>query len=373
MPREAKPYLERGWYVSRPHGQYLRLCAQSDGMTEARRLLKLELGRLEEDREKMGGRLPAKLTVTEMFVYFLEDVLATKDKDTFHDYQRWCTEFAREHGNKPAATITKGHANDFKLRMMRTTYVRGKQPPKLYSPKTVNHALIAIRRAFNWAIDTDRLPTGRNPFTKVVLLRCEGRQRVATQEEYQTLLRHCTDDAFRDVLVAMRHTASRPQDIYTLTWPMVNWADKKWVIQKHKTSHTARTPKPRVIGVNDDIVNVLRRRREKHGEVGCVFLNEDGKPWTKNALGLRMRRLRKRAGIKPNEQGEEFVLYTCRHSFLTKAGADPRVSGSVLRGIAGHTNSATTDKYIHTDEADVAQAGRDVADGLSGRAPASVG
>jgi len=102
-------------------------------------------------------------------------------------------------------------------------------------------------------------------------------------------------------------------------------------------------------------------------------VSENGKPWTKNALCLRMRRLRKRAGIKPNEQGEQFVLYTCRHTFLTKAGADPRVSGSMLRGIAGHTNSATTDRYIHTDEADVAQAGRDVADGLSGKASAAVG
>ncbi|MDY3551799.1 hypothetical protein R5W24_000878 [Gemmata sp. JC717] len=47
MPREPKPYVERGWYISRPGGQYLKLCPVADGMTEARRLLKLELGRLE--------------------------------------------------------------------------------------------------------------------------------------------------------------------------------------------------------------------------------------------------------------------------------------------------------------------------------------
>ena len=36
MPREAKPYVERGWYISRPLGGYLRLCRVEEGMTEAR-------------------------------------------------------------------------------------------------------------------------------------------------------------------------------------------------------------------------------------------------------------------------------------------------------------------------------------------------
>jgi integrase len=113
---------------------------------------------------------------------------------------------------------------------MRTTYTLGKKPPWPYSPKTVNHALIAVRRAFNWAIQTDRLPAGRNPFAGVKLLPTEGRQRVATEEEYRALLRHCRDDAFRDVLVAMRHTSARPQDISTLEWTMVNWRDHLWTL-----------------------------------------------------------------------------------------------------------------------------------------------
>ena len=32
MPREAKPYQERGWFVSRPHGEYVRLCKVEEGM-----------------------------------------------------------------------------------------------------------------------------------------------------------------------------------------------------------------------------------------------------------------------------------------------------------------------------------------------------
>lgn len=47
MPREAKPYEVRRWNISRPFGQYIRLCPVEDGMTEARRLLKVRIGELE--------------------------------------------------------------------------------------------------------------------------------------------------------------------------------------------------------------------------------------------------------------------------------------------------------------------------------------
>jgi integrase len=373
MPREAKPYAERGWYVSRPFGRYVRLCRVDEGMTEAKRLLKLKLGELEVEREQLGGRLSTRMTVTELFTLFLEDVEATKDEDTFRDYQRWCTEFARAHGNKPARSITKAHANDFKLALMKATYVVGKQPPRPYKPKTVNHALITLRRAFNWAIETERLPAGRNPFAGVGLLHCEGRKRVATEAEFQSLLEHCTDDAFRDVLTVLRYTSARPQDLYSLTWSMVDWDARMWVLAEHKGSRTAREPKPRIIGMNDEVERVLRRRREQFGGAGHVFLNADGRPWTKDALGLRMRRLRERAGIKPDEQGEQFVLYTNRHTFLTKAGADPAISQSTLAEIAGHTDPRTTARYVHAARLAVAADGRRVADSLNSPAPASGG
>jgi integrase len=300
-----------------------------------------------------------------LFALFLEDVQATKDEDTFRDYQRWCTEFARDHGRQLARAVTRAQANDFKLRLMKATYVTGKQPPKAYSPKTVNHALITLRRAFNWAIETDRLPSGRNPFAGVKLLPVEGRRRVATA--------HCTDDAIRDVLVVKRHTAARPQDVYTLQWSMVDWEGRAWVLHDHKGRRTSRNPKPRVIGMCDEVERVLRRRLQESGGEGHVFRNADGRPWTKDALGLRMRRLRKRAGIRPDARGEQFVLYTYRHTFLTEAGADPGVSELALKDLGGHTDLRTTARYVHLSRQQVAEAGRRVAARLSSPGPASTG
>jgi integrase len=367
MPRPAKPYLERDWYVSRAGGVYIKLCHRSDGMAKARAILKEHLKERDRERERNGGRNSPNMTVAEVFALFLEAVETERSPSTYDDYQRWCVMFANQHGKQQARDIRRFDAQQFKQQLLKAVWKRDDGAERPYRPKTINHALIALRRAFNWAIDNELLPEGRNPFTRIKLLPCQGRQRVATEEEYQALLRHCTDDHFRDVLVAMRYTSARPGDIRGLTWAMVKWDRRAWVIHDHKTSKTARDPKPRVIGMSEAVEQMLRDRLEKYGEKERVFFNQDGAPWKKSALCLRMRRLRKRAGVKPDERGEEFVLYTNRHSFLTQAAMHPEVTEAMLMDVAGHTDSRTTRKYIHLAEQQVADAGRKVADAMSGQ------
>jgi integrase len=368
MPRPPKPYLERDWYVSRAGGEYTRLCHRSEGLTKARALLRDHLKRREREREQNSGRVLPRLTVSELFALFLEAVEAEKSGHTFDDYQRWCVEFARTHGSRRARDISRFDAQQFKHHLLTATWVRNKQAPKPYKPKTINHAIISLRRAFNWGIDNELLPEGRNPFGRLKLLPCQGRQRIATEEEFRALLAHCSDDHFRHVLIGMRFTPARPQDIRNLTWPMVDWERHRWVIWKHKTSKTAREPKPRIIGMSDEVEAVLREREVKYGQEGHAFLNEDGEPWTRNALGLRMRRLRKRAGVRPDENAEEFVLYTQRHTFLSHAAMDPTIPESVLTDLGGHTDIRTTRRYIHLANQATVDAGRRVAERLKGSA-----
>jgi integrase len=364
MPRLPKPYIERDWYISRAGGEYVRLCPRSEGMAKARAALSDHLKRREQEKERNGGRVPPRLTVSELFVCFLKAVEAEKSPHTFSDYQRWCVEFAKQHGRRLARDLTRFDAQRFKEHLLNATWVRNNQPPARYKPKTINHAIISLRRAFNWAIDNELLPEGRNPFARLKLLPCQGRKRVATPEEFQALLQHCTDDSFRDVLIALRYTPARPGDIRNLTWPMVKWDQRRWVIDEHKTTKTARRPKPFIIGMNEEVEAMLRERQAKCGEGERVFLNEDGKPWTRNALGLRMRRLRKRAGLGADARGEQFVLYTNRHTFLSQAGMDASIPDAVRIEVANHTDGRTTQIYTHLHEEAIVDAGRRVADSL---------
>jgi site-specific recombinase XerD len=102
-------------------------------------------------------------------------------------------------------------------------------------------------------------------------------------------------------------------------------------------------------------MNLLLQLRQKQGESATVFLNEDGQPWTSNALRCRMKRLRERAGIAPDENGEDIVMYTNRHSYATTAVASG-VSDRRLAELMGHTDTKTTQRYIHLAHSDLHKA-----------------
>jgi integrase len=317
MPRQAKPYLCRGWYVTNLGGKRHRLCREADGLRGAKEALQ----RLRVEIDDNGGRPFPSLSVTELIALFLDSVKVERSIHTYHDYQRWLTEFARKHGHLQVRAITRQEAQKFRNGIANGTWVvRNSQSPKPYKPKTVNHAIIALKRCWNWAITNELLP-GKNPFDKLPLLNAEGRQRVMTDEEFQALLRHSSDSCFRRVLIALRYTSARPGEVRQLTWAQVDWDNQRWVIHRHKTSHTSKVKKPRLIPMCPCVVNLLRWLYKRHGDQPFVFLNSLGNPWTKDAFVQRMDSLRTRAGIRPDENGEQLVLYHHRHTYLTAAAS----------------------------------------------------
>jgi site-specific recombinase XerD len=71
-----------------------------------------------------------------------------------------------------------------------------------------------------------------------------------------------------------------------------------------------------------------------------------------------MRRLRVKAGIGPDENGEMIVMYTNRHTFGTGASANGVVDRK-LADLMGHTDTKTTQKYIHLANPELQNAVRD--------------
>ncbi len=366
MARQPKPYLERGHWVSRAGGQYVRLCPEADGFRRAAELLREHLARLDGERQLHGGRALPSPTVAELFALFLEAVKVERSPYTYADYRRWLTEFAKRHGRRKARDVSKGDAQEFKRHLMQARWKRGRGEPRPYEPKTVNHALIALRRAFNWGAENDYLPD-RNPFARIKLRPRKYRYRLVTEGEYQALLSHCTDEAFRDVLVACRLTDARPAELRRLKWSMVDWEHRLWLFPTHKTSNTSRRPAPRVIGRHPLVEEVLRRRREQFPDGEYVFLNSRGRRWKRGALGLRMRRLRERAGLRPDANGERLTLYSNRRTFGTAMADDAGIPEAVRTQALGHTNPKTTqDFYVRLQAQRAAEATRKVADRLAG-------
>jgi hypothetical protein len=181
MPRRAKPYLHRGWCVTNVGGIRHKLCPEADGPDAAEEAF---LG-LQTERRRTGGRTFPNLKVVELVALFLDSVKVEKSGATYTDYQRWLTEFVSKHGGRTAREVTRPDAVKFRNELSTTEYRparvtrgpdRGKRmgEARRYSPKTVNHAVIALKRCWNWAAVNRYLPPGENPFANLPLLHAEG-------------------------------------------------------------------------------------------------------------------------------------------------------------------------------------------------------
>jgi integrase len=200
------------------------------------------------------------------------------------------------------------------------------------------NAIVAIKRAFNWA-DTEGL-LQPSPIKSVKKPPQRHRDRVLTPTERQEILAAIKDLAFREFVFAMMETGARPGEVRKVTAANVNLELGVWVFKEHKTAK--RTGKPRVIYLNVAMVDLTRKLVEKYPE-GPLFRGPRSKRGnTRNGIRCRFKRLREKL---PHLKG--VISYTARHSFATQA----LVNGVGLAHVAelmGHVDtSMVSSHYAH--------------------------
>ncbi len=200
------------------------------------------------------------------------------------------------------------------------------------------NAVVAVKRAFNWA-DAEGL-LQPNPIKAVKKPPQRRRDRVLTASERQEILAAIRDRAFRDFVLAMIETGARPGEIRKLTAANVNLELGTWFFREHKTAK--RTGKPRVIYLTDAMVELSRRLVEQYPE-GPLFRGPRSKRgYSRNGVRCRFRNLRAKL---PHLKG--VISYTMRHSFATQA----LVNGVGIAHVAelmGHADtSMVSEHYAH--------------------------
>jgi integrase len=264
---------------------------------------------------------------------FLDDVKARRAVATYSNYHDML-ELALNHlgTGLRVGTLRKLHL----LKLEAALHTRA------YSPTSIFKALHAVQRVFTWAVEADVLDF--NPLLGYKKPRPRQRTRVITPDEFRAMLRH-TDPSFRRVLVALRLTGARPGEVRVLDWDNVDLNTAVWVLPEHKTVTRQKYPRPRVIALPDPILKLMQwASRRPHGPHDPVFLNTRGERWTAEAFHSRMTRLRATAGLEP-KAGEQIVLYSNRHSYGSEVVG--KVSDIELAELMGHTNPATTRRYVH--------------------------
>lgn len=223
------------------------------------------------------------------------------------------------------------------------------------------HSIQAVQRLFAWAHGDMEL-IERNPFKGIKKPPIIGRRRVLSAAETSRLLRGA-DATFRRVLVALRESIARPQEIRALAWECIRWTgahtsalnaiaagDAFFELIEFKSRKQRRDPNvTRRIVINARLGRLLKRMYVAGPCPGrLIFTNGNGEPWTSNAIRLRMRRLCKRCRIDADERGERVVAYTLRHTSATIACAEG-IPDRVLAELMGHTSTRTTARYQHVN------------------------
>lgn len=232
----------------------------------------------------------------------------------------------------------------------------GIQPIELEMHKTNWHSVQSIQRLYNWGVSMGLLT--QNPLRCVQKPDPGQRKRILQPVETVQLLRG-TDHDFRPFLFAMRHTIARPQEIRAVQWKhLVSEPVPMFVLRDFKAKKRRKDKAAvRLIPLDDRMLRLLARlaKRQPASPEDFIFLNCDGRPWSANAVRCRMRRLRAKLGLSPDENGENVVAYTMRHTSATRA-CSRGVRDRVLAELMGHSSTSTTQRYQHLQAEHLAQA-----------------
>ncbi|HBI44461.1 MAG TPA: hypothetical protein DDY78_16650 [Planctomycetales bacterium] len=195
-----------------------------------------------------------------------------------------------------------------------------------------------IKRPFNEAAKLGLI--ARSPFQAVTEKR-GGRGRDLSWAEFRSLLR-VASPTMRRVLLFLRWSGARPEELRTLEWPHIDFAARRIVKRLHKTVHAGTEPRPRVIQLNSHLIRLLLWIKRNHPHGGrWVFVNSFGGQWRTHAICKNIRHYREKAGLPGDVK-----LYGCRHAFCTEAILNGLDLATVAE-LAGHRSIVTTQTYLH--------------------------
>jgi integrase len=211
--------------------------------------------------------------------------------------------------------------------------------PRSLSATTQRSMITTIQQSLNWAVSQKML--SQSPLTGFKKPAAKRRQEYVTADQHAALLDALPgkrNRTFRLLLHAAYGSGCRPGELRKLRWEHIANDYSHAILAEHKTAK--KTGKARTIYFSKKVQTILRwmpRRSE------FVFFNSLGKPWKKDAIVNRMRRLREKTGLKT-------VAYSYRHGFATRALVQG-VDVATVAELMGHSSTEMVTKhYSHLAE-----------------------
>lgn len=324
-----KPFFRKErkcWFVKDGQGRFIRLDPDEE-----------KAFKMWERLRSLADFKHADATVEAIFEGFLADMEHQISEERFSKYTHFLSQFALHFGkDRKAREIQRADV----LKWVRIKREIGKESRE-WSIARQRDAGQAVKRALRWAIQRGYLPW--SDVLELEFQTPEPRDTLISYDQHAKLIAGCKEPKlarpFALLLIALRLSGARPIQVRSLT--AANVINGSWVFRKHKTA--GKTGKPLVVRCGP-CLQTLTRILVRFRPTGHLFLTSHGKPWPKDGLALRFRRLRDKVGL------EGITAYSYRHSYATDA-LEAGISIPTVAALLGHSNPAMVARvYGHLEK-----------------------
>jgi integrase len=205
---------------------------------------------------------------------------------------------------------------------------------------SVNSSLQVLRRIMRLAAQWGEIEI--SPLIKMLPGERHREHVVKFDEEARYL--SAAPEPLGSVAAILFDTGMRPDECYRLQWESVTWANGRYgtILVTHGKTSAAR----RVLPLTSRARTILLARWESAGKPaeGWVWsAHTRSEHFEKSTLKKQHKKALALSGVRP------FVLYSLRHTFLTRLGESGCDAWTLAR-IAGHSSVAMSARYVHPSE-----------------------
>ena len=215
---------------------------------------------------------------------------------------------------------------------------------------SINGSIRILRRVLRLAVEWGVLDAS----PKVKLLPGEKhRERVVSPEEEAKYL-GAAPEPLASVAATLCDTGLRPEECFRLRWESITWANGRYgtLLVTHGKTAAAR----RVLPMTSRVRNILEMRWEALSKPteGWVWAAETRRGHIESSSLKRQHKrtfetLAQKAKENDEKSVRKFVLYSLRHTFLTRLGESGCDAWTLAR-IAGHSDIRISARYVHPSE-----------------------
>jgi integrase len=236
----------------------------------------------------------------------------------------------------PLATLA---LDDLRLAEKVAGYISHRQSRGL-EVSSLNRELQVLRRLLHLAVEWGFL----HQAPKVKMIPGENHREFVLSPEEEAKYLAASREPLGSVAVVLADSGMRPEECYRLTWENVTWVNGRYgtLFVTHGKTAAAR----RMLPMTPRVRQVLegRWKAAKQPTEGWVW------PAPTKSGHLEPSSLKKQhARALKDSKVRPFVLYSFRHTFLTRLGASGCDVWTLAR-IAGHSSVSISARYVHPSE-----------------------